>query len=196
MSIKSFPSSEIPSVSGNSGKVLTTNGSEAYWESSNSMVLLGTANATSTLVSFENIDQSYKDLKVVGVNLRVDTSEIVAVRVNDITGAGFYPYAYDTSSGTTQSNGAGSQGGNFAWISSSGNTVFNLDIYNYADTTKNTKPWKSISNFSTASSGNLRGFGAFNSTSTTYDGLANITKLSFYVSNAWNNGTFYLYGVK
>jgi hypothetical protein len=196
MSIKSFPSSEIPSVSNNSGKVLTNNGSEAYWGSTGSMTLLGTANYAGNLVSFTNIDQSYRDLKVVGVNLRVSTSEIVQVRVNDITGSGFYPHAYDTSGGTTQTNGAGSQGGSFAWISSSGNAVFNLDIYNYADTNRNTKPWRSLSNFSTASSGNLRGFGSFNSTSSTYDGLANITKLSFYVSNAWTNGTFYLYGVK
>jgi hypothetical protein len=196
MSIKSFPSSEIPSVSGNSGKVLTTNGSEAYWDSSNSMVLLGTVDATGTLVSFENINQSYRDLKVVGVDLRVSTSEIVAVRVNDITGAGFYPFVYDTSNGTTQTNGSGTQGASFAWISSSGNAVLNLDIFNYASTVRNTKPWESISNFSTSASNNLRGFGGFNSTTTTYDGLANITKLSFYVSNAWTNGTFYLYGVK
>lgn len=199
MSITSFPVSDVPSVSGNSNKVLTNNGSQAYWGPGSGMTLLGSVSANGTLVTISNIDQSYTDLRLVGVDIGTNGSGVCRLRVNGLTGSAFYGFSYFLSNATSAiTHTTDLNGGQFmfSYTSSAGKVCSITDIYNYASTTKTVKPWRSMSDVHNTTSYRWNSWGGFNSTSTNQDGLANITSISMYNDNTWNGGTFYLYGVK
>ena len=197
MSITPFPTSDIPAVTGNSGKVLTTDGYSPSWGSGSGMTLLGSVGASGNLVSITNIDQSYRDLRLVGVDIQTSGSSSCLLRVNGITGTSYYPYSYFLSNATSAiSHTTSSDGGYFMFAYAGGKCTSITDIYNYASTSKNVKPWISLSDMDNTSSYRYHGWGAFNATSNTNDGVINITSIGMYNSNTWTGGTFYLYGVK
>jgi hypothetical protein len=184
-----------PTQTGNSGKFLTTNGTATSW-SPTGYTLLGSISATGTTATFTGIDQSYKDLKIVSDGVRSGTTgDFVQVKVNGLAGSTYYPYAYNTGNATTISSSATTNGGYFM---QSGNSITNgvLDIYDYANTTINAKPWRAISCAKSSYSYLFSGWGAFNSDTSTQSGIGAITSVSLYASNSWSSGTFYLYGVK
>jgi hypothetical protein len=186
-----------PVQTGNSGKFLTTDGTSTSW-SNTGMVLLGSVTATGTTVSFSNIDQSYRNLQIIGTNLRLGSSEIIQVRANNISGGSYYQVSYINQSSTSVTNTSGSSGAPFANITSSGRNGFILDIFNYSETTQNAKPWRSVSgNANSSSSGQFSGAGVFNSNSATqYSGVENITSLQFTTTNSFDAGLIYIYGVR
>ena len=197
MSVNNYPGGEIPSPAGQANKVLTTNGSSVLWGAGSGMTLLGSVNASGSFVSISNIDQSYRDLRIVGVNLRVASSDVIQVRVNNVTGSSYYSVTYlGTVSSTSVTNTTGINGAPFAQIFTNGANGLVLDIINYSDTALNAKPWRSVSGNSNSAS-QFTGFGVFNSSANTqYGGIGNITSVGFYSNNNFNAGTFYLYGVK
>jgi len=199
MAIKVFDGSSgtgytPPSQTNNSGKFLTTNGTTTSW-SPTGMVLLGSAGATGSLVEFTNIDQSYKDLKVVGESIRAASAEICQVRANGVAGGSYYPYSYQTGS-STWTNGSSTYGGYFMYYGSQNISVV-LNVYNYTATSDSgAKMWDSKSGQKNSGSYLFTGYGVFNSETSAQSGIGPITSLGFYSSSGWNNGTFYLYGVK
>jgi len=199
MAIKIFDGSGTgytpPSQTNNSGKFLTTNGTTTSW-SPTGMVLLGSATAAGNLVTFSSIDQSYRDLKVVGESLRSNSTEVCQVRANGVAGSSYYPCFYAVKDTTTWTSAQNTYGGYFMYCYAN-NTSVNLNVYNYtADSISGAKVWDSISGVKNSGSYLFYGNGVFNSDTSAQSGIGPITSLGFYSSNGWNNGTFYLYGVK
>jgi hypothetical protein len=200
MAIKVFDGSSStayspPSQTDNSGKFLTTDGTTTSWGTTG-MTLLGSVSASGSLVTFSNIDQSYRDLKIVGQGVRVNSAEVCQLRANGNAGSSYYPSNYAVGGTTTWTFAQSTYGGYFMYYGNS-NVSVNINIYNYtADSTTGAKNWDSISGSRSSGSYLFYSYGVFNSTSTAQDGIGPITSLQFYASNSWSQGIFYLYGVK
>ena len=183
-----------PSQTNNSGKFLTTNGTTTSW-SPTGMVLLGSAAASGNLVTFSAIDQSYRDLRVIGDSIRAGSAEVCQVRANGAAGSSYYPTSYQSQT-TTWSNTTSTYGGYFMYYGSQNISVV-LNVYNYtANLDSGTKMWDSKSAQKNTSSYLFTSYGVFHSDASAQSGIGPITSLGFYSSTTWSNGTFYLYGVK
>ena len=182
-----------PDQTNNSGKFLTTNGSETSWQPTG-MTLLGSATASGSTISFTNIDQSFRDLKIVGQQIRMNSNDIVWVRVNEKTGSSFYPCLYNTGTSTWTATNQ-QQGAAFGYVRDS-DTDINLNIYNYANTGIGSKVFDSRSGIKNTTGQFFFSFGVFNSDTSSQSGIGAITSLTFYSPSTWLGGTFYLYGVK
>lgn len=184
-----------PSQTDNSGKFLTTNGTTTSWGTTG-MTLLGSVNASGSLVTFSNIDQSYRDLKIVGQGVRSNSAEVCQLRANGAAGGSYYPCNYAVGGTTTWTFAQTTYGGYFMYYGNS-NVSVNTNIYNYtADSTTGAKVWDSISGSKSSGSYLWYSYGVFNSDTSAQSGIGPITSLSMYAGNSWSSGTFYLYGVK
>lgn len=184
-----------PSQIGNSGKFLSTDGSSTNW-SSTGMTLLGSSIASGNLITFSNIDQSYRDLKIVGESIRCNSAEVTQMRANGAAGGSYYPSNYAVGGTTTWTSANSTYGGYFMYYGNS-NVSVNFNVYNYAaDATSGAKNWDSISGSKGSTSYLFYSYGVFNSENSSQGGIGPITTLSMYSGNTWNQGTFYLYGVK
>ena len=93
MTVMKHPTGPIPSVSGQSGSLLSTNGSELVWSapSSGGMTLIatGTGTGSSATITFSSIPSTYKHLMVVFEEARAATGGgTIGIRFNS-TASGY-----------------------------------------------------------------------------------------------------------
>lgn len=188
MAIKTFDGASssgftLPSQTGNSGKVFTTDGTTATWQIP-ILTLIASGNVQSgNTLTFSNIPQTYKHLRIIAGGTG-GTAEL-KLRFNaavDTFNSTYHQY----SSASAVSGGAISNGlllGNFqtGWGHSS-----DINIPNYSSTTLR----KTASAHVGGSGGNVGhaicgGSGQFTTA---------ISQVEFYTSNAFSDYTAYLYG--
>ena len=191
----------LPSQTGNSGKYLTTDGTNKSWGtvSSGGMTLIATATPSgATGVSFSSIPQSYKQLMVVWKFVTFSSPDTnVWVRLNGDSTAGGYVFQgnrFNSGSPTTISGGStefqpvifyAGGGGNYG---KEANGFFN--IYRADQNETHFCTWQ---NASQGSSGGLQFVQAqgVHTASTSY-----VSSIDFVRSSSQTiTGTFYLYGI-
>jgi hypothetical protein len=140
----------LPNQSGNSGKVLTSDGASASWGSP-AVTLIGNYSATTgTTFSISSIPQIYKHLRIVG-KVCAPTG-LVKIQLNDgaITMSGLY---HQYASATTVTGGALTNYIPLANVNNSWGMSFDVNIPDYSTSTI-----KGFSAYSGGTSGNL-GYG-------------------------------------
>ena len=180
---------------GTSGQVLQVSGGLPAWgtPASGGMTSIASGSLTGASVVLSSISGSYKSLRLQMFGVSTDAAASVYLRANADTGSN---YTYTTiiqiafvgeSSGSAYFNLSGTALG-----TASTNNNFNIDLFNYA----NTSSMKSISfaNSITANTTYTSGIHAFGSG--TYRSTTAITSLTMFPSSGnFDAGTYILYGV-
>lgn len=91
MAIKEYPSGgAIPSVSGQRGKFLTTNGSNLSWGVGSGMVSIATGTLSGASITISNIPNTYNNLYLELTNYIPSATARVEMRFNGDTGGNYY----------------------------------------------------------------------------------------------------------
>lgn len=181
-------SGALPTQTGNAGKYLTTDGTDASWGtvSAGGMTLLSTTTLSGTSTTISSISQSYKSLYFIIHSVNAASNYIIQCLPNNsstLASAG----GYDTSSAAGYAGQAiRISGVNNTLLSSSTQNAYACRIDNYASTTS----LKPISHYGMGASGVYVNFaGCFRSTT-------EITSLVFNLDGTtFTGGTVLLYGV-
>jgi hypothetical protein len=198
MAIKEYPSLTVPSVNGQSGKILTNNGSNLSWSAvSGGMTLLtsGTLNGASS-ISITSIPSTYIDLMLYIENPQVASAGQLCLRINGSTTATYGRWFF-------QSNG--SNGGD-----GPSNTLWNLNNAannNLATTGSNVSASVRLFNYTSTTTQKSMSYqvqdrtNTFSSLAGTGGNASNdavpISSIQIISSGgAFNAGTYLLYGVK
>jgi hypothetical protein len=184
---------------GSTDQILKVTGGVPVWATpaaSGSMTLLSTTNTTSGVaIAISGISQSYKALKIVGLNInRAGTAD---VRIYPCNGGNPIPcsgtYFYHTNGpGEIYPYDAIYATANNGQVSTSYPMYFELDIFNYASTTLR-KTFKLNGAFSRSGLTPAR-YVAWN-VSGVVDGTSAIDSLNVYSDQAFNAGQILVYGV-
>ena len=200
MTVVRHPSGSIPSVSGQSGNLLSTNGSELVWSAptaSGSMTLLSTTTLSGTSVTVSSISQAYNDLLILVESPRWGTADDQFwIQPNAATTA-FMSGVSETSTGTF--GAVGINGSNIAFTSSNQDmstygSFYCVRITDYAKTYGGNTSGKPLQFWGTLVAGDQRSFnfaGAF------VNSVA-IDSIKFRTNNnyTFSSGTVRIYGVK
>lgn len=190
MTVQIYPSVEIPSQTENSGKYLTTNGSNTSWGTviTDSMTVLATGTLSASSVTISKIPQTYRRL-------------ILTLNDATVTSGASYPLVYINDERTSDYRAVPS-GTNYSSIRVSGNTN--------SITTSNTNGFFvscSFENYTSTTSYKTGAFqGVSNSAGLTLSGgwekysTVRTTAITSIVietsSSTYSGGTYTLYGVK
>lgn len=160
MSQLQYPSNNLPIATGNSGKVLSTDGETFSWINSGAVTIATQRNSGGTLITFSNIPQSYNHLSMI-VRFTTDTIGNVYMDFNDagisFTG-GYHNYSTSTTVGGATSSGNTQPIITYVGVGS-WSTLLNISIPDYATTKR-----KAFSVFGGGASGAL-GYSSFGASS-------------------------------
>lgn len=204
MTISNFPAGNtIPSVSGQSGNLLSTNGSQLVWSAPvafGNMTVLASGSLTGTSLSLTSIAGTYKNLRLVIRDFYASGSaEKVNIRFNGDTTSnmhmnrGFY-LNYDGA----QNNAFGNIGSRIDAISiacraADDNNSIVMDIYDYANTAT-VKHGNIDSSYVWTTGGTTNRMNELNKFS--YVPTSAITSIDILMNGAtFGGGTYILYGV-
>lgn len=108
MAIKEYPSTPIPSVKGQSGKVLTTNGSNLSWSGASNYTLVnagGTALSGATTITVSGISNADKIMVLVQSASSVNAISEIRVRLNGDSGSNYAEFGSHFQWGSTYDAG-------------------------------------------------------------------------------------------
>jgi len=181
----------LPSQTGNSGKYLTTNGTDASWATvaGGSMTLLSTTALSGTSTTVSGISGSYKNLIVQILGAQAATSSALMLRVNGIT-TSTYRFTHTQAGLTSFSGNTGQDKQNLLigdpTTANNNFTQLTFEDYSRANTLKY---W---SQFATVTTGT-----AYTANCTCTDLTAAITSITVLENDGYTftGGTIYIYGV-
>lgn len=187
-------SSEIPSQTGNSGKYLTTDGTNASWAtiSAGGMTSLATGSLSGTSTNISGISSSYRDLYLIVKGFYSSAADPLNLRFNS-SSTGYEVVKMNNGSTSLGNvvNGTEVDLGGFASGDVGQQCV--VKIYNYADDSSYYKP----AEFFTADTNNTifrTRFGSF-MWRASKNAISSIQLLTN-SATSWSGGTYTLYGVK
>lgn len=198
MAIKEYPSGSIPSFSGQSGKVLTTNGSSLSWGTpAGGMTLIASGTLSGASVSITSIPSTYVNLVLYLNNPYIASgTSFLRLRVN--SGTSTYGRWFFGSGGANGGDGAAQSAWNIydgtnnnLRTSSTDYSSASFTLWNYADTTsQKSMSYQFQDRVNTFSSIGGTGGTAISNTSAV-SSVQIITDAS-----TFSGGTYTLYGVK
>lgn len=137
MAIKEYPSLTIPSVNGQSGKYLTTNGSQPSWGSASGMTLLGSGTLSGAGLVISSIPDTFNYLFIEVDSPRTGSDAPVGFRANSNSSNyfGFYTRNNNGTIGSAASNTSAWQSTQFLDTAVANDIYISCSIYNYKSTT-------------------------------------------------------------
>jgi hypothetical protein len=198
MTVMKHPTGPIPSVSGQSGNLLSTNGSELTWFTPSAvegMTVIASGSLTGNSVSLTSIVNTYKDLTLVLRNLSTNNNANVGFRINNVTGSNYWRMGVGGSNSVAANGNTADDRVNITPVALQNTTTNNTFIITFHDYTN-----------SSNKSGTLECIYTDNTTVThCFSGgwgcnnvLSAITQIDILNNGSptFDNGTYILYGVK
>jgi hypothetical protein len=188
MSIQSFPGNDIPATSGNSGRVLTTDGASAFWGPGSGMTLLASG-FFSGPINLTSIPGGYQNIMLRLRNVVTATTNEYGLQLNGNSNSVYSYGRYNLQSTPTLSGASGTTSFvSFYAVDSSNFHTMEFTVYNYANTTAN-KLVTWVSTNSLAGAG-FSGTGRF--TPSIPSAITSINS----ASGSFTGGTYELFGIK
>ena len=190
-------SGSLPSQTGNSGKYLTTDGTNASWGtvSSGGMTLLSTTTLSGSATTISSISQSYKQLQIqlIGVYASSDNASL-RVQVNSDTSAKYGYSGYRSSGAGSAHNNVQDNYFDFPNITTTSSNS-NLTLSGFINFLNYTSTGIKIGNSTTFAYTAASGGGAY-ALGLNYSGTSAISSITFTLNTGtFSGGSILIYGV-